>query len=500
MIDKATEANILRLYYAEKWRIGTIATQLHVHHTTVQRVLAQAGLEPQRVSQRPSMSDPYTPFIVETLEKYPSLCASRLFQMVRERGYPGGPDHFRRVVARFRPRPKHEAFLRLRTLIGEQAQADWGAFGKLAVGRALRSLWAFVMVLSWSRQIFLRFYLSAAMPSFVRGHADAFAFFRGVPRVILYDNLKSAVLERAAHAIHFNPRILELARHYKFEPRPVAQARGNEKGRVERAIRYVRTSFFPARKYTDLDDLNRQAFDWMTGVAADRRAHEDPSQRVRDAFSLEQSKLLPLPDEPFPSDEIVGVESGKTPYVRFDLNDYSVPHTHVRRSLTVAASLDTVRVLDGTHVLATHSRCWDRAQQIEDPSHIQQLVSQKRRARAHRALDRLSSAVPSAQALLGQAAERGGNLGNITGRLLVLLEQVGPSELEHAVACAVERNLPTVGAVRQLLDQRFADRGLPPPISARLSNNERANRVTVRNHLLATYDNLRKTDNDQEDS
>ncbi|HET9954459.1 MAG TPA: IS21 family transposase [Polyangiaceae bacterium] len=500
MIDKAVEANILRLFHAEKWPIGTIAAQLHVHHTTVQRVLAQAGLAPEQVSPRSSMSDPYTPFIVETLEKYPSLCASRLFQMVRERGYPGGPDHFRRVVARFRPRPKHEAFLRLRTLIGEQAQTDWGAFGKLLIGRALRSLWAFVMVLSWSRQIFLRFYLSAAMPSFVRGHVDAFAFFQGVPRIILYDNLKSAVLERVAHAIHFNPRILELARHYHFEPLPVAQARGNEKGRVERAIRYVRTSFFPAREFKDIDDLNRQAFEWTTGVAAERRSHEDHAKQVRDAFAEEQPKLLPLPQEPFPSDEVVSVETGKTPYARFDLNDYSVPHTHVRRSLTVAASLDTVRVLDGTHVIATHARSWDRAQQIEDPTHIKPILELKRRAREHRGLDRLSSAVPSAQALLVQAAEQGGNIGNITARLLLLLDQVGASELEQAVASAVERKLPTVGAVRQILDKRFAERGVPPPVSSRLSTNERATRVTVKSHSLSTYDHLRRTEDDQENS
>lgn len=500
MIDKAVEADVLRLFHAEKWRIGTIAAQLGIHHSTVQRVLAQAGLEPARVSPRSSLADPYLPLIMETLEKYPQLCASRLFQMARERGYAGGPDHFRHVVARYRPRPKHEAFLRLRTLIGEQAQADWAAFGKLTIGAAVRRLWAFVMVLSWSRQIFLRFYLTAAMPSFVRGHVDAFAFFGGVPRVVLYDNLKSAVLERIAHAIHFNPRILELAQHYRFEPRPVAPARGNEKGRVERAIRYVRSSFFAAREFKDLDDLNRQAFEWMVGVSADRRALEAPSKRVREAFAEEQSHLLPLPSEPFPSDEVEQVEVGKTPYARFDLNDYSVPHTHVRRSLAVAASLDTVRVLDGAKTIAVHQRSWDRGQQIEDPAHIGPILEEKRRARAHRGLDRLRAAAPSAIALLDLAAQRGGNLGNITARLLVVLDQVGADELELAIRSAVERDAPTVGAVRQILDQRLAERGLPPPVAARRATNERAARVTVRNHPLSSYDHLRPSEDGHEET
>jgi transposase len=154
-----------------------------VHHTTVQRVLAQAGIPLERLAARPSVADPYIPFITDTLTKYPRLCASRVFEMVRERGYPGGPDHFRRVVARLRPRPPAEAFLRLRTLPGEQAQVDWAHFGKVTIGRASRRLYAFVMVLAWSRAIFLRFYLSAAMPSFLRGHVEAFAGGHRIPRV-----------------------------------------------------------------------------------------------------------------------------------------------------------------------------------------------------------------------------------------------------------------------------------------------------------------------------
>ena len=133
---------------------------------------------------------------------------------------------------RYRPRPPAEAFLRLRTLPGEQGQVDWGHFGRLQIGQAKRELMAFVMVLSWSRQVFVRFYLGHAMAQFLRGHVEAFAFFGGVPRVLLYDNLKSAVLERQGDAIRFHPMLLELARLYHFDPRPCAPARGNEKGRI----------------------------------------------------------------------------------------------------------------------------------------------------------------------------------------------------------------------------------------------------------------------------
>jgi len=233
-IGTELEAQILRYYHVEKWRCGTIARQLHVHRGTVQRVLAQAGLPRIGTVQRPSQIDAYLPFILETLKKFPSLTASRLYAMVYERGYRGGQHHFRHLVSLHRPRPMAEAYLRLRTLPGEQAQCDWGSFGHLQIGHARRPLMAFVMVLSWSRQIYLQFFLDARMDSFLAGHAGAFAAWSGVSRVILYDNLKSAVLERQGDAIRFNPTLLAFAAHHRYEPRPVAVARGNEYGVVKK--------------------------------------------------------------------------------------------------------------------------------------------------------------------------------------------------------------------------------------------------------------------------
>ena len=358
MITKEQAAEVVRLFHAEKWKIGTIAAQLGIHHGTVRRTLSREGVAaPSRV-HKPSIVAPYEPLIVETLGTYPRLPASRLYVMAKERGYAGSPDHFRRVVALHRPRPVAEAYLRLRTLPGEQAQVDWAHFGNLLVGSAERQLMAFVMVLSFSRMVFLRFYLDARMSSFLHGHASAFEFFSGVPRVLLYDNLKSAVLERKGDAIRFHPTLLELSAHYRYEPRPVAVARGNEKGRVERAIQYIRTSFFPARKYEGLADLNRQALEWCQTTAAERRSHENEKLLVRDAFEQERPLLLALPEHGYVCDERITADIGKTPYARFDLNDYSVPATVTRRSVTVVASLGRVRIFDGIELVAEHERSW----------------------------------------------------------------------------------------------------------------------------------------------
>jgi transposase len=227
--------------------------------------------------------------------KFPMLAASRLYVMVHERGYRGSPHHFRHLIACLRPRPKAEAFLRLRTLPGEQAQVDWAHFGHLVIGRARRPLMAFVMVLSYSRQIFLRFFLNARMENFLRGHVEAFEAWSGVPKVILYDNLKSAVLERQGNVIRFHPTLFEFAGRYRFDPRPVAVARGNEKGRVERAIRYVRSSFFAAREFADLDDLNAQADVWCRGLAAQPDAgHHLTGRDPQPPVKRSQSISVPL--------------------------------------------------------------------------------------------------------------------------------------------------------------------------------------------------------------
>jgi transposase len=486
------EAQILRLYHAEKWTIGTIARQLHIHHSVARRVLAQAGLPRGGPPPRPSQIDAYLPFIRQTLEEFPTLTASRLYVMAYGRGYRGSPDHFRHLIACHRPRPKAEAYLRLRTLPGEQAQIDWGHFGHLTIGRARRPLMAFVMVLSYSRQIFLRFFLDARMENFLRGHVVAFEAWQGVPRVLLYDNLKSAVLERRGDAIRFHPTLLGFAGHYRYEPRPVAIARGNEKGRVERAIRYVRDSFFAARTFTDLDDLNAQAEAWCNGLAADRRCPEDLGRSVRAVFAEEAPRLLPLPDNPAPLLEQVAVSVNKTPYVRFDLNDYSIPHTHVRRVLTVLADPREVRIVDGATVLASHPRSYDRDAQIELPGHVEALVKQKRAARQHRATDRLVQAAPASQTLLIRAAERGANLGTITAALMRLLAQTNAAEMQAAILEALQRGVPHPNAVRLALARRREQRGEPPPVGVELPAHLQARDTTVQPHALEAYDQLKE--------
>ncbi len=500
MISKELETKIVRLYHVEKWPVCTIAKQVNVHHSTIKRVLRTAGVADPKRGMRPRKIEPYLPFILDTFKTYPNLCASRIFQMVRERGYDGRPDHFRHVLSKYRPRVVTEAYLRLRTLPGEQAQVDWAHFGTLPCGqserKSERKLVAFVMVLSWSRQIYLRFFLGQHMENFLRGHVEAFNYFAGVPRVLLYDNLKSAVLEREGSAIRFNPTILECAEHYHFEPRPVAVARGNEKGRVERAISYVRDSFFAGRTVCNLQQLNEQAQTWCDTIAGERICPEDRSQSVRQVFLEERTNLLALPTDAFPSDERVCVRVGKTPYIRFDSNDYSVPHTLVRQELIVLADEQRVRILAGKDVVATHVRTYGRHEQVEDPAHIQALVERKTHARLHRGMNYLQNATPSSQKLLEMIAKNNSNLGSATQTLVALIELYGAHETESAIVEAMMQDSAHPHSVRLILERRQNARHMPPPISVTLPDNPDVRNVVVRPHKLASYDNIGVSQNE----
>jgi hypothetical protein len=202
---------------------------------------------------------------------------------------------------------------------------------------------------------------------------------------------------------------------------------------------------------------------------------------------------MKLPDNAYPLLERVAVTAGKTPYVRFDLNDYSIPHTHVRRPLTVLADPDEVRIVDGQHILARHRRSYDKGAQIEDAAHIQALVEQKHAARQHRGADRLSHAAPASKTLLIRAAERGSNLGSITGALLRLLDRYGAAELQAAIIEALDRNVPHPSAVRLALERRRHECQQLPPVAANLPEHVQARDVAVRPPRLELYDQLKGT-------
>lgn len=179
---------------------------------------------------------------------------------------------------------------------------------------------------------------------------------------------------------------------------------------------------------------------------------------------------------------------GKTPYVRFDLNDYSIPHDHVRRAVTIRATATSVRIIDGTELIANHPRYWGKAMQIEEPSHIKALATQKMQAREMRGMDRLHHACPACTPFFAIVAERGANLGATTVGLIRLLDAFGATALDAALTQAVADGISHLGALRHLLDSDRQRRNQPPPVELHLSDKAIAASKPVQSHCLSSYD------------
>jgi len=479
------ECEILRLHYGEHWPVGTIATQLAVHPDVVRRVLGHtSGDEP--TVRRSSMMEPYAAFIEQTLREYPRLRSTRLYDMLRERGYTGSPRTVRTYVAAVRPERKPEAFLRLETLPGEQAQVDWAHVGRMPVPGGERALWAFVIVLSYSRALWGELVLDLSADSLARSLTRAAVYFQGVTRQWLFDNAKTVVLERHGDAARFHPRLLEVCAHFRVQPRLCGVRQPEHKGKVERAIRYLRERFFAGRRIVDVDQGNRELVRFLDEIAHQRPHPRLTERRVADVLVEERARLLALPD-PLPALETARpAEVDKTASVRFDSNLYSVPPELVGRTLTLATDDRVVRVLDGATEVARHARAWGRRQVIEDPAHRAAILAQRPHARDLKGRDRLRAVCPAIDELLARCVRDGRLVGATVARLTHLLDLYGEHVFTLAIADLLAKESADLGALVVACERRRRERGQPVPLDVALPAHIPDREVVP--HALEDYD------------
>lgn len=490
-ISSEQRATIRRLFYAEHWKVGTIAAEMELAADTVKRAILTDAFVSNGANARSTLLDPYKPMVAMTLEQYPRLRATRLYDMLVARGFLGSVRQVRRYVSKVRPPRGRKAYLRTRTMPGEFGQVDWGSFGKVSVRGGERSLSLFLMALPYSRALAGEFTYDQRMDAFLRGHGHAFEEFEGAPRVMLYDNLKSVVLERIGDHVRFHDDLLEFAGHYHYMPRPCRPYCPEEKGTVERAIQYIRGSFFEGRKFSSLDDLNAQFREWLDTHAMARVHPTDEERRtVREVFEEERARLLPLPAHQPTTDRVQPIRSGKQPYVRFDGNDYSIPHTLVRVPLTLAASDTRVRVLDGASVVADHARNWNKRQVVEDVGHLDDFVREKRRGKELRGRDRLRALCPHADTLLDELAQRNEPLRQTTARLNQLLDAYGERALDAAIVDTLASGAPAVGSIAYRLERARRAAGDAIPLAISMPDHVRAKDVVVVPHDMRAYDEL----------
>ena len=479
------EVEIVRLYYAEHWPVGTIATQLDAHPDQVRRVLGLG--EARAPSQlRGRIVDPYRQFIDDTLARYPKLRATRLHDMLRERGYPGSQRSLREFVATVRPRSRRDASLVTETLPGEQAQVDWAYVGKLQVPGGERALWLFVMVLAHSRALWGEFVIDLSVHSLCRSLVRGAIAFGGVPRQWLFDNPKTVVLERVGPVARFHPTLLSLCAAMRVEPKLCAVRRPEHKGKVERAIRYLRDRFLAGRAITSVDSGNRALARFVDEIAHPR-PHPTIAQRsVADVFSDERQRLLPLPDPLPETARVEPVQVDRQAFVRVDTTRYSVPSDHSGHVRTLVVDECSVRVLDGGTVVAEHARSWGRRQLIELAAHRVELLAERRAARDLKGRDRLRAVVPTFDRIAERWGASGSSLGRRVFQTIKLLDLYGDEVFAAAAADIDARGLADVGALAIACEQRRKDRKRPVPIELVLPSH--LDDTDVIPHDLESYD------------
>jgi transposase len=379
----AKMAEVLKLAYADHLGIRAIARRLKMSRKTVRRMLDcdLAFKESKPSLRRQTLLGPYDVALRTLLEDVPELTAPAALEKLRPLGYRGGVTIVRARLRVLRPRPRQKAFLTLHFQPGAAAMVDWADFG-FALPGCPRRVSAFVMVLCYSRLLYIEFTLSQSMGSFLRCMERALRFYGGATLVDIFDNMKTVVLSHTPTATVFNPRFLAYAQVRNLAAVACTPGQAHEKGGVERPIGYVRSRFWPGQRPADLFDLNAKAATWRDSFA-NNREHEVTGKVPALVFDHEEKALLtPLRDVPFNTDDVDTVVVTKTFRVRFDRNLYSVPPRLVGQTVLVRGTDQTVLVFLETKQLACHRRCWGINEDIEDPAHRALAAAHKPRALA----------------------------------------------------------------------------------------------------------------------
>ncbi len=484
------QANIRRLFHVEHMKVHAISAHLGVSRDVVRRALDIQHFSSNAIRARPSILNPYLLLIEEILSKHPRIRAPRLFTLIKERGYKGSVSLLRLALRNgLRPRPKR-AYQILTTFPGEQGQVDWGSFGKIKIGNAERALSCFIMVLSWSRAIYARFMLDQTLSSFMAAHQTAFRYLGGVPRQNRYDNLKSVVISRDGRAIQFNDNFLEFAGNYGFLPSACNPYSGHEKGKVERTVRYIRDSFFVHRRYRDVDDLNRQLSAWISDTAMARAWPDDHSKTITEQWEVEKRALLALPVHDHPCERREEVRIGKTPYARFDLNDYSVPWRLTQTTLTILASETQVKIFNDKEMVSDHVRSYARQQRITDDSHLSGIYDYNPGAEHLQSRDRLLRILPESHAYLELVYAEQGRMSRVVEYTEKLIAQFGKDAVLEAMKKSVDLGRHDSWFLKTATRSTYLKMGAPPALPLYLPEREDVRNVCVEPRDLTRYDQL----------
>jgi len=430
-----------------------ISDACHINEKTARKYLNLENFSPRKATPKPSKLDPFKKQIVAMLERY-EYTTMQVFQQLKQDGYTGGYSIVNSYVRKVRP-PKRPAYLTLQFAPGECAQVDWGSAGTLPIGNTRRKLSFFVMVLCYSRLLYVRFSLRETTEHWLQCHRDAFEFFGGVPTRIMVDNCKTAVVSNVqGKKPVLNERYVQFANHYNFQIAPCNVRKANEKGRVENAVGYIKKNLLAGLELDSLIAVQQAADQWRDHTA-NVRIHSVTKKQPIEMFAKEKSLLLPLPSAPFDcSIHKSPVRSNSQFRVSIDGNKYSVPATYaLRRDLTVHIHVDCLRIFHEESLIAEHQRRYTRGGDYEHPDHPKPLLEHRRHARDQAILRRFLAIGEEAEVYYQGLVQRRLNVRCHIRKIVAMIDCYDLPLLRRVMADAASFHAYSSDCIINLLEQ-----------------------------------------------
>lgn len=452
MIDYPTFCQIRLLHDQKNLKASQIANELQLDPKTVEKWIGHSTYQQRQSPKRSSKLDPFKGPIVAMLERHP-YTAQQILQQLHEQGYEGGYTILKDFVRQVRPVRK-PAFLMLEFAAGECAQVDWGSYGSIAVGSTRRRLSFFVMVLCYSRLMYLEFTLRESMEHFLSCHRRALEFFGGCPQKVMIDNLKVGVVRHpTGEKAQFNPRYLDFAAHYGFQPVACNVRKGNEKGRVENGVGYVKKNFLNGLEIPSFRAINPGARRWLD-TTANVRIHGETRRKPLEHFEQEKPFLKPLPAMPYDCALIQPTSANRCCRVRFEANRYSVPYLYASQKLSLKIYPDELCIYHNGKLIATHARCYDRHQKIDNPDHPKELLIQRKKARQQSLLLAFLNLSPQADLYCQKLQEKRLNTPHHIQKIVALSELYSSEEIARAIQDAITFQAYGCEYIANILAQR----------------------------------------------
>lgn len=375
MISSEVFMDIIHLH-REGHSLRKIAKTLGVHRSTVKKHLERNSFpQTQKRKLKESILFPYYQTIHDFLEE-DDYQATWIFDRLQRMGYPGGYDTVKQYVSKLKEQKTRLAYLRFETEPGLQAQCDWGDFQVVDADGKTATFYAFVMVLGFSRAMYIEFVRHCTMDIFMDCHIHAFNYFQGIPSEILYDNMKNVVIGRQEGKVTFNHEFLHFSHHYGFQPIAAPPYSPWIKGKVERPMHFIRERFWRGYTFTSIDKANKDVLTWLNETA-NRRIHGTHQQCIQNRWEKEISKLGQLP----PADYDTSIKIFRKVYrdclISYNGNRYQVPHRLVGKKILLKIKNGRIRIYDDSDLLVAYEEPGTKHNRIASPRFDEELRHDK---------------------------------------------------------------------------------------------------------------------------